>query len=232
MRARIMMRFTRFPTEAMYDRRLTKTDLLILLAICMHLASKTDTCWPSQATIAEFAQVGRQCVNRRIKHLINTGWLRKQRRRRKSGMLGSCKYTVLVPIIPPQSRRGSAQTSPKKLVASMATADVAQSATGVVAPEATGKELDSENKNGRADNCRHISREERPGSGGISIGEWKSAKAAIRTEVGEKAYQEDLAKLTWKSGTICAPSEIIARRIWAVHGDLLERHCIREIAYV
>ena len=123
-----MRRFTRFPTDALYDRRLTKTDLLIVLAICMHLHSKTDTCWPSQATIGKFAQLSRQWVNRRIKHLVRIGWLRKQRRRRKSGMLGSCKYTVLVPNIPPQSRRGSTQTSPKKLVASMATADVAQSA--------------------------------------------------------------------------------------------------------
>ncbi|WP_420430979.1 helix-turn-helix domain-containing protein [Hyphobacterium sp.] len=227
-----MRRFTRFPTDAMYDRRLTKTDVLILLAICMHLASKTDACWPSQATIAKFAQVGRQCVNRRIKHLIRTGWLRKQRRRRKSGMLGSCKYTVLEPVLPPQYRRGSAQISTKMFVASSATADVAQGATGVVASEATGKELDSENKIGRADNCRLNSGEERPESGGISIGKWKSARAAIRTEVGKRAYQEDLAKLTWKTGTIYAPSESIARRIWAAYGDRLERHGIQEIACV
>jgi Helix-turn-helix domain len=228
----VMKQFIRFPREARYDRRLTKTDLLILLSICGHLNSKTDTCWPSQGTIAQFALVGRQCVNRRIKHLMRTGWLRKQRRRRKNGMLGSCKYTVLVPVIPPHYRRGSTQVSPEKLVASRATADVAQEATGVVASEATGKELDSENKTARVDNCRQTKGEEPSGSADISIEKWKSARAAIKVDVGERAYQEDFAKLTWRSGTIYAPSEMIARRIWEVHGDLLERFGVRQIAYV
>ena len=224
-----MKRFIRFPSEAQYDRRLTKTDLLILLSICRHLNSKTNSGWPSQATIAKFALVGRQTVNRRIKHLVKTGWLRKKRRRRESGMLGSCEYTVLEATIPIQHRRGSAQKAPEKIVASRATSDDPLDATGVVVSGATGKEQDTENKTDRAVSGAQNSDEEPPHSNRISIVEWKLAKDEIRADVGERAYQRDLAKLTWKSGKIYAPSEFIARRIWSEHAGALVRYGIHEI---
>ena len=224
-----MKRFIRVPREARYDRRLTQTDLLILLSICGFLGGTSNTCWPSQATIAKFALIGRQTVNRRIKHLVKIGWLRKKRRRRESGMLGSCEYTVLEATIPIQHRRGSAQKAPEKVVASRATSDDPLDGTGIVVSGATGKEVDTENKKDWVASDAQNSDEEPPKLNRISIEEWKLAKDEIRANVGERAYQRDLAKLKWKSGKIYAPSEYIARLIWSEHAGSLARYGISEI---
>ena len=225
-----MRRFIRFPMDALYDRRLTKTDLLTLLAICKHLNSKSDTCWPSQKAIGELALIGRQCVNRRVKHLVQTGWLKKKGRG-KNGLRASCEYKVLEAAIPNAFRRGTAQKSVRGVVASAATIDDAQQATRDVASSATGKELDSKNKSSWIETRARSGMNEVSIPREVSLEQWKSARAEIRIEVGERAFQEDLAKLTWKQGTIHAPSEVIARRIWCGFSEDLLRNGIAEIYY-
>lgn len=238
-----MKPFTRFPTRALYDRRLNKTDLMILLAICMHLNSE-DTCWPSQSTIAEFARLGRQWVNRRISRMVQLGWLRKKGRG-ANGLRGTCEYTVLNAEIPSAFRRGTAQKSPAKAVAYIATSAVVPVATSGVASETTRKELDSKNNCGRAKQAAGADapsdlsfgeardREEAKaylGPQELSETTYAEIRAHWRKILGPKAWRDGLiARLLRRGNALYAANWIELRAVYERHAHLLTKSGARRL---
>jgi len=108
--------YTRFPNRALSDNRLTKPDILVLLAICSFLNNKKgegyNTCYPSRTAIAKRAGYYRaQKIDDNIKHLEDYGYIVKVQRRRGEKANASNLYKV---VFAPVKTNPDAKESPKK----------------------------------------------------------------------------------------------------------------------
>jgi DNA-binding MarR family transcriptional regulator len=86
--------FARVPMRAASDRRLTERALRALIVICWH-ADQTGRAWPSLQTIAEESGIDRRSLHRPIVKLVDTGYLRIERRRDQAGDPDTNLYIVL-----------------------------------------------------------------------------------------------------------------------------------------
>jgi len=68
-------------TAAAYDRRLKPSDFRIAFTIAQHANEKTGKAFPSQETIADLTGTSLDTVQRAVKLLAETGWLKLRRSR-------------------------------------------------------------------------------------------------------------------------------------------------------
>lgn len=89
-----MAKYAFVPAQALADERLTKTDLLVLLALGRFANARTGEAFPSQRKVAGLARCTRQTVNRTVKRLAAFGWLDIQARSNERGGRTSSLYRL------------------------------------------------------------------------------------------------------------------------------------------
>lgn len=89
-----MARYAFVPAEALAGERLTKTDLLVLLALGRFANARTGEAFPSQRKVAALARCTRQTVNRTVKRLAAFGWVDIQARSNERGGRTSSLYRL------------------------------------------------------------------------------------------------------------------------------------------
>ena len=108
--------YTRFPNRALSDDRLSKKDILVLLAICSYLNNKKgegyNTCYPSRASIAKVSGYYRaQKIDDSICKLEEYGYIVKVQRKRGEKANASNLYKV---VFAPVKTNPDAKETPKK----------------------------------------------------------------------------------------------------------------------
>ena len=108
--------YTRFPNKALSDDRLTKKDMLVLLAICSFLNNKKgqgyNTCYPSRSSIAKISGYSRaDQIDDSISKLEECGYIVKVQRKRGEKANASNLYKV---VFTPVKTNPEAKESPKK----------------------------------------------------------------------------------------------------------------------
>jgi hypothetical protein len=89
-----MAKFAFVPASALNDHRLSKTDILILLAVGRFANARTGEAFPSQQKLASLARCSRQTANRTLKRLSGFGWLEISARKTKYGGRGTNLYRI------------------------------------------------------------------------------------------------------------------------------------------
>lgn len=69
--------FVALSSRALAHPAITKTDLLVLLALCAHADYTTNECFPSGERIAEVARLDRKSVYPALQHLAELGFIRR-----------------------------------------------------------------------------------------------------------------------------------------------------------
>ena len=86
--------FTIVENIVLEDQALGPVDVLVYIALAKH-ADAEGVCWPSMATIARLARVGRSKAFEAIKHLEALGYLKRTPRFRPDGGVTSNAYRLL-----------------------------------------------------------------------------------------------------------------------------------------
>jgi hypothetical protein len=86
--------FTLIENIILEDQELGPVDVLVYLALAKH-ADGEGVCWPSMATIARVARVGRSKAFEAVKHLEARGYIRRTARFRPDGGVTSNVYQLL-----------------------------------------------------------------------------------------------------------------------------------------
>jgi predicted transcriptional regulator len=92
-------RFSAVAHDAVFDRRLSATDIRVLAALGT-FTNKAGWCYPKQKTIAERIGVARTTVTAAINNLVACGWVEKQARTGDAGGKISCLYRVKLDVSP------------------------------------------------------------------------------------------------------------------------------------
>lgn len=85
--------FSRLPSAAVCDARVSHSTLRILAAFCIHV-DKDGLCFPSVATIAKRVGLSRAGVQYHIRKLERLGYLTVDRKKRSDGMNRVNNYQV------------------------------------------------------------------------------------------------------------------------------------------
>lgn len=86
-------RLSIIPAGAVFDTRLSATDLRVLAVLGTH-TDKRGWCFPKQKAVAERIGVARTTVTAAIKKLVECGWVKKKPRFRAGGGKTTCLYQV------------------------------------------------------------------------------------------------------------------------------------------
>ena len=82
------------PTLAILDKSITHAELRVFSLLCSY-ADKNGYCYPSQKTLAEQLGIAREGMNRHIRSLEKTGWIKSVQRFRADGSKRSKLYSIL-----------------------------------------------------------------------------------------------------------------------------------------
>lgn len=81
----------------MSDKRLNSTSRLVLHTLAAHMTARGESCWPSQATIADEAGLNPQTVKRTLRRLRELGWVTVEQRKRGNGSFSTNEYAPAIP---------------------------------------------------------------------------------------------------------------------------------------
>jgi hypothetical protein len=76
------------------DKRLNRTDLVVLGLICAHINRSSGRAWPSFTRLAKLASVDAKHVRAAIKRLEGFGYIEVERRRRGDGQWSTNTYRL------------------------------------------------------------------------------------------------------------------------------------------
>ena len=82
------------PTLAILDKTITHAELRVFSLLCSY-ADKNGECYPSQKTLADQLGIAREGMNRHIKSLEKTGWIKSVQRFRDDGSKRSKLYKIV-----------------------------------------------------------------------------------------------------------------------------------------
>ena len=101
-------RYTLFAARAVFDSRLTATDVRVLAAMGT-FSDRQGWCHPSQATIARRIGVVRTTVNAAISSLVAAGYVQAVKQTRDSGAQAVSLYRVLIDLPAPEAVDAAAE---------------------------------------------------------------------------------------------------------------------------
>lgn len=80
--------------DSIYSDSLPSRAVTVYLYLVQR-ANSDGQCWPSERRIAMDLSMSKSTVKRAIADLVNSGYIRKEQRYRKSGAKSSLLYTIL-----------------------------------------------------------------------------------------------------------------------------------------
>lgn len=95
-------RFTIYSARAVFDKRLTATEKLVLSALGTY-ADKEGWCYPSQNALATGLEVTRQTISGAIKHLVELGYVQTTVRTSSGRGKVGYNYRVVLDLMPEQA---------------------------------------------------------------------------------------------------------------------------------
>jgi len=124
--------FSRLPSAAVFDRRVSKTALRVLAAIGVY-SDKSGVCYPGVKTLARRLGVTRPAVQRQLRKLEQLGYLVTKHRSRGIGGYGSNLYQIEYPRPHDMPLKGNVDETPNGIGRPQNNDDNAPTATSSVA---------------------------------------------------------------------------------------------------